>query len=310
MDRCCSLVGRRRRRRLCGCSGGSGSSGEDPSDAWHANAQRLFNATSTALQRVRSLNNFREHNNSVGGRDRTKSITGVMVSGVTSRHAATVNGFYAEAQIPGYHGARTYRKLGTDLAVYRWQHRYWLIGDLGEQLRSIGLDSEHGRTHTYCRIAAGSDLPPEEGWVEGNGSSSSSSSTGGGGGGSGGGGSSTTGAVSVGSASGSGSDGSPANASAGGGNGTGIRVVPGTLRMQPSSPAIWQWCDESTGACARLCVCAFVRLCVCACTRAGPCRVRVCAQAREVWCAVLRARFGCLVVLTYVRNKHWFSFRF
>jgi hypothetical protein len=42
------------------------------------------------------------------------------VSGVSSSpsRAQLVNGFYAEERIPGYHGARTFRKPGTDLVVY------------------------------------------------------------------------------------------------------------------------------------------------------------------------------------------------
>ena len=127
----------------------------------HEAVTRLFEATCSALQAVNASGNFRFGATTVSPQSCGKPVVGVMVSGCSRRE---VNGFYAAESIPGYHGARTFRKPGTDLAVYRWKHRMWLIGDLGSQMRSIGMDTEHGRTHTYCRVESSADLPPEDGW--------------------------------------------------------------------------------------------------------------------------------------------------
>lgn len=127
----------------------------------HEAVKRLFEATCSALQAVKASDNFRYDVASASPKNRGKPVAGVMVSGCSRRD---VNGFYATESIPGYYGARTFRKPGTDLAVYRWKHRMWLIGDLGSQMRSIGMDTAHGRAHTYCRVESSADLPPQDGW--------------------------------------------------------------------------------------------------------------------------------------------------
>ena len=251
-------------------------------------SRRLFTATANVLRVVELLN--RANDGGIGGSTDSKqhAARGILVSGAPVIAGVSVDGFYAEEKIPGYYGAATFRKPGTDLVIYRWQHRFWLIGDWGPSMRGMGMTSEFGRNHTYCKVKSSANRPPTGGWrvldpsktqrsADSNGAGSRTRSRGGR------------------SNSGDAEDSDEGEAS-------NIKLTSGSLHFQASAPGIWQWCDASSGTYSR---CLFINLPLRSCLIASSLGAGV-----DVWhrydadsAAQLEAKFNELATVASTKRK-------
>ena len=81
---------------------------------------------------------------------------------VTGAGNAEVNGVYVPANLATYVGPPLYNKRGTDIYLFRWQQRTWVVATLG---RDLSRFSEPGnRYYTAPSGTPAVATPPPSGW--------------------------------------------------------------------------------------------------------------------------------------------------
>ena len=80
---------------------------------------------------------------------------------VTNAGSADINGVYHPATHKDYRGPTLYRKGGTDIYMFRWRRKEWVIG------RDSDFGDSRPRSKNYYTVASGNppaELPPEGSW--------------------------------------------------------------------------------------------------------------------------------------------------
>jgi len=72
-----------------------------------------------------------------------------------------VNGIYVVGHVPSYLGPRLYNKPGTQIFMFRWNRREWIIASLAR-----GFDDLRARHYRVSCSLIPEDTPPEDGWME------------------------------------------------------------------------------------------------------------------------------------------------